>query len=59
MYWKYINICIGRLKDNVLCGFVHDIYRYNLLHTQLNDSLVTPSKPKAEGAYMIYLTAIV
>jgi len=52
VYFKYINICLGRLKDKVLCRHVHDIYRYNLLHTQLNDSLVTASKPKAEEAYM-------
>jgi hypothetical protein len=55
VYFKYINICIGRLKDNVLCRYVYDIYRYNLLHTQLNDSLLTPSKPKAKEVYMIYI----
>jgi hypothetical protein len=52
VYFKYINICIGRLKIIVLCSYVRDIYWYNLLHNQLNDSLITASKPTAEEAYM-------
>jgi hypothetical protein len=49
---KDVNICICTIKTGVLHSYVHDIYRYNFLHSRFNNSLVTASKPKVEETCM-------